>query len=148
MSDFKQAIKWLNEGKKVRRSSWKNLDCFIYAEKYLEPILLAPSGREEWFGICDFEATDWEIYEEKKDESLSDKIYKSALGAVRCPDSISTEDVKEKIQNAQKRLKDLIVSFVYGDNPPHFSVNEDNIEEYKEEQNKIFKEEFGDKLTE
>lgn len=46
--------------------------------------------------------------------------------------------VKEGFQ----KVKELTKSFIHGDNPPHFSINEDNIDEYFEEINRI----LGDKL--
>ena len=42
------------------------------------------------------------------------------------------------IKEAMNKLKELTGTFIWGDNPPHFSINEDNIEEYFEEVNKIF----------
>ena len=76
MSDFKQAVQWLKEGKKVRRENWsvKNLYC-----KYSESVWSGNNFKEgifffkdnskntikEEFTFKDFEATDWEIYEEK-----------------------------------------------------------------------------------
>ena len=56
MSDFKQAIEWLKEGKKVRRrDSGSSID-----------------DKNEIFSgtVNDFGATDWEIYEETSGECL------------------------------------------------------------------------------
>ena len=156
MADFKQAIKWAREGKgkEVRRKSWEGKSIKGYK----------PDIKEYSFSLEDFEATDWEIYckehdwgtagqeytkeegtfyyltckncgfkkKESPKESLSDKIYKSALGAERCPDSIFVEDIKYKIQNAQKRL--------------HRDFHNRRREEPIDGIDKIFKEEFGNKL--
>jgi len=129
MADFKQAIKWLREGKKVRRGGWYkelvavNADC----------IRLTFEDRKSNLGLgcADCEATDWEIYEEEKKESLSDKI----MNSFGYPEgTIKTQDVKEKIQNAQRRLKeDLLINGTY-----HRVINE--------KVDKVFQEEFGDKL--
>ena len=74
MSDFQQAIKWLKEGKKVRRNeeSWlKHFDycrdgvegcCEGLAEYYKNDKWVRGKSGEFWMN--DFEATDWEIYEE------------------------------------------------------------------------------------
>ena len=57
-------------------------------------------------------------------------------------------DESLKIKNVQKRLKEITGDFVHGDNPPNFSINEDNIGEFFEEIDKIFLEEFGKELLE
>jgi len=61
MANFEQAIKWMKEGKKVRRD-WVGKDVFIYLKGvYLYPL---DNEGEKWeFGINDFEATDWILYE-------------------------------------------------------------------------------------
>lgn len=73
MSDFKQAIKWLKEGKKVRRKD-REIILFIYkVDKYVDCIRYATYNGEINdinLNISDFEATDWEIYEEKDNWSL------------------------------------------------------------------------------
>ena len=58
MADFKQAIKWAREGKgkEVRRKSWEGKSIKGYK----------PDIKEYIFSLEDFEATDWEIYEEKE----------------------------------------------------------------------------------
>ena len=61
MSDFKKAVKWLKEGKKVRRSTWGKK--YYYYMKY-SSVREHSDGTEinAWFGKTHFEATDWEIY--------------------------------------------------------------------------------------
>ena len=64
MSDFQQVIKWLKEGKKVRRKSHDPKSYFIVycgSEGQFENC----EGTYRTFDMSDFEATDWEIYEEK-----------------------------------------------------------------------------------
>lgn len=64
MADFQQAIKWLKEGKKVRRKYW-NKDYAVYLSEggiwYKE----RDAEFRNTFYVGDFEATDWEIFEEK-----------------------------------------------------------------------------------
>ena len=73
--DFKQAIQWLKEGKKVRRKNWApdfrlNIPyTFGICAERNNAIVNEPFSYD--FKIEDFEATDWEIYEEEK--SLSDQ---------------------------------------------------------------------------
>ena len=73
MSDFKQAIEWLKEGKKVRRRSINNKHWYIFlSEKKGEQgfVHLHHTNNFEpklWSqSIGMLEATDWEIYEEEK----------------------------------------------------------------------------------
>ncbi|MCK5625037.1 hypothetical protein KAI04_04295 [Candidatus Pacearchaeota archaeon] len=159
MADFQQAIKWIKEGKKVRR---KNGGWFLKSQKMLN-LYKTETGElcvHQEFSIPDFEATDWEIYEEI--EKLSDRECNILTNICDLDDLIPTDikdikinlpkesmqfrkgffkdDVKEKIQNAQEIIKKKFEIF---------------IEEYKKinEMNTIqiivddtFKEEFGDKL--
>jgi len=69
-----------------------------------------------------------------KEESLSWKIQGLPSGFSR--DVLDVKDVKEKIQNAQRRLTEVI-NMEWGKGMNH------TLKEVKE----IFKEEFGDKLT-
>jgi len=91
----------------------------------------------------DFEATDWEIFEEK--ESLSGKIFDSKLALGDDISKIFAKDVKEKIQNVQKRLKEELEN-----RPPFAELDEKRSSELLmgelEIIDKIFKEEFGEKL--
>ena len=75
MADFNQAIKWLKEGKKVRREYWtveslycKYSDKVWGGSKMKEGIFFFKDNSENTlkteFIFLDFEATDWEIYEE------------------------------------------------------------------------------------
>jgi len=67
--------------------------------------------------------------------SLSDKIKFDEDHGQKI---IIKEDVKEKIQNAQRRLKEILDSF--------FRSKSIGKKELIKEIDKIFKEEFGDKL--
>ena len=100
MSDFQQVIIWLKEGKKVRRKSWENEELYLTKEKYpLEEI----SGNESNHSgyrvskLENFEATDWEIYEEK--ESCGDFLKRIGTdGALWAKEFMKLwEDKKDKI---------------------------------------------------
>ena len=60
MSDFNQAIKWIKEGKEIRRKSWEGKSTKGYKPHY----------KEYKYSLEDFEAEDWEIYEESSGEFL------------------------------------------------------------------------------
>ena len=67
MGDFKQAIEWLKEGKKVRRSDWGNK--ILHGELKHNFIHFSDDtgNLNSLFlnDVLNLEATDWEIYEEK-----------------------------------------------------------------------------------
>lgn len=71
MSDFKQAIEWLKEGKKVRRAKWKyGYELHFYDDGYrISGKALVDAKDKDFFEVkCgsfkieDFEADDWELY--------------------------------------------------------------------------------------
>ncbi len=71
MSDFKQAIKWMKEGKKVKRKLWQNSYIFLNKSKgegdyKIEGDMLTTL---ELLGYYSFEATDWEIYEKEEEKA-------------------------------------------------------------------------------
>lgn len=45
---------------------------------------------------------------------------------------------ESKVKESIKEIKKITESFVHGDNPPRFSIDEDNIDEYFEEIDKVF----------
>ena len=61
MATFKQAIKWLKEGKKVRRKEWFEFHMVIGDEEEIVWDNKNPVN----FYIGDFEAKDWIIYRER-----------------------------------------------------------------------------------
>ena len=188
MSDFRQAIKWLGEGKKVQRDCWMETNPYFIVEKfdgnnkYGDNLkyysngthgknVSLTHGKNVSLTLGMIEATDWEIYCEEHDwvnehnlnckpmerrcgilgcnskicsncgiekpkekkESLSDKIVELDIKGINFKGLIGTEDVKEKVQNAQKRVRELIIQVGTGAEVTS-SVNE------------IFKEEFGEDL--
>jgi len=201
--NFKQAVKWLNEGKKVRRPSWEENSFWTLG---IDQSICWKDGRTAHIHVNQIEANDWEIYEEKKElkikvgdyvvngdsytgqvvkiidnsvymnfkkagrevtetwdidhvrladeseiknikESLSDKKRVRSCVCDQCgekylgtlEDCYLHKDVREKIQNAQRRLQeeieiDMEMSYTY------------NTKKTEQLIDKIFKEEFGEKL--
>ena len=68
MADFKQAIKWMKEGRKVKSERYFEGDYFYIKN---DIIMFSSEGIDEdekqGFELDDFEATDWEIYCEEHD---------------------------------------------------------------------------------
>jgi hypothetical protein len=62
MTDFKQAVEWMKEGKKVRRSFWSDKTWFIRSK---DNNILDNNGLQRHYNIESIEATDWEIYQEE-----------------------------------------------------------------------------------
>ena len=142
MADFQQAIKWLKEGKKVRRSSWGNKTLYGYGEDFIHFSDEGGDSNAHFLNeVLSLEATDWEIYEELKvvKESLSDKIERIEFPNGVFHEVCYTDAIKEKVQNAQRRLKEAFPEVI-------------NIEELMTSLHPpvmidaIFKEEFGDKI--
>ena len=75
MSDFKQAIEWMKEGKRVRRKAWtKNLHVY-YTRMFFE---FSNGDPDSTFGMMvNFEATDWEIYCKEHEWIQTGKIPRS-----------------------------------------------------------------------
>ena len=63
--NFMEAVKAMSEGKKVRRNNWGNSDFCLDSNNSV-------NGISYEFGIYDFEATDWELFNEERNWSLAD----------------------------------------------------------------------------
>lgn len=68
MSDFKQAIKWMKEGKKVRLKNWGNKNLYGYSRNNWIHFMDGGRDFDAHFlnEISTLEADDWEIYEEEE----------------------------------------------------------------------------------
>lgn len=60
MADIKQAAKWMDEHRDVKRSGWKYDDCIMMARS---GAVIRSFGGEFEFTIFDLLADDWEIAE-------------------------------------------------------------------------------------
>ena len=179
MADFQQAIKWLKEGKKVRRKDWGNKTLYAEGDRFVNFTDQTGDCSGYFFHeIRNIEANDWEIYEERyyecpnckkkldksfmgkqcgcghwtyhhtcfkegkkeiKKESLSDNIERIEFPNGVFHEVCYTDAIKEKVQNAQRRLKEAFPEVI-------------NIEELMTSLHPpvmidaIFKEEFGGKF--
>jgi len=68
MADINKAIRWINEGKKVRRPTWHSNNCWFKDDDGSISLELVDRVRKPIFIVEDFEATDWEILNNKKKE--------------------------------------------------------------------------------
>lgn len=122
MADFKQALKWMKEGKKVRRPHWGSK----YLSKSTEyRINYDMFGKFQELEIFDFEATDWEIYEVKDNWNAMDNL--QDLGDLKT--------LKEKILKDINKSSEKIID----------DYEEDGGREYilEEEVKEIIKKRFG-----
>lgn len=110
MSTFKQAIKWLEEGKKIRRLKWEKYSYWILGHDQTIKFIGITNAHVH---LNQINADDWEIYKESKKENdwsciKCGKEYKTYLVILDDnPLSISRElDVREKYYN-QKSKKGL-----------------------------------------
>ena len=74
MADFNEAIRWINEGKKVRRPSWHSNNHWFKDDEGCISLGLIDRNLTPVFLVEDFKATDWEIYEDDKDWILADEF--------------------------------------------------------------------------
>ncbi len=65
MSKFKQALKWMDEGKKVRRPKWKEKSFWAFGR---DEAILFMGVLTAKVHLKQIMADDWEIYEEPKKE--------------------------------------------------------------------------------
>ena len=116
MADFKQAIRWMKEGEKVRRSKWANnyyIKCV--SQTYIEEEGPDHSSSYE-SKILDFEATDWEY---KKDNWNLHSYELSKLMpdeySQRCYQAMDVETLKEKILQdfADLRIVNVVDNVCY-----------------------------------
>ena len=97
MSNFQQAIKWMKEGKKVRRKLWQNSYMFLNKSKgegnyKIEGDMLSTMEHLSYYS---FEATDWEIYGEEI--NLEKKSFSESISYIKAKfdvGEISEEDYK------------------------------------------------------
>ncbi len=75
MANFKRAIEWLKSGGKVRRPSWAEDSYWILG---VDESIQWANQTHAHIHLNQIEATDWEVYEYKKDEEkwVKDKLKK------------------------------------------------------------------------
>jgi len=62
MADFNQAIKWLKEGKKIRRNDWGNEDIFLETQCQL---IVYRDGNAFNVDLNDIDSNNWELFVKK-----------------------------------------------------------------------------------
>jgi len=106
--NFMQAVKAMKEGKKVRRSRWGDQLCIFMnipedTIKQGKPKCEESNPKEFRGYIIDFEATDWEIVEDKK--TLSDEYMVVDLPSYK--GNVYLEDkVKQFIKDIKEDMKE------------------------------------------
>ena len=93
MADFMQAIKWMKKGEEVRRPHW---DKDLHWKEKLNVINNCLEGDNPCLDFTNYEATDWEIYEEKK--TLSDKIITQPTDFTSIEPICLLKDVKQHLK--------------------------------------------------
>lgn len=64
-------------------------------------------------------------------EQCGRKLTSAKDSEIYCGDCVSMYNEGKK--ECFNKMMEVIKKFVYGDNPPHFSINEDNFEEFLSE---------------
>lgn len=85
MAEFKQAIQWMKEGKKVRRRGVHQIDEYVWHIPNVEKgnfKLTTVEKPETDLILEDFEAEDWEIVEEDQEERILKKGQRVKIGAI------------------------------------------------------------------
>ena len=70
MADFKEAVKLMKEGKKVRREHWRYINNFALYEEPGVGLVFNNNRFSDKLTIKDIEAKDWEVYKEEDDWNL------------------------------------------------------------------------------
>ena len=90
MADFRQAVMWMEEGKKVFRNNWRDKTFHIFEKR---TYYLSSDKKDFTFHREDFEATDWEIYAEKRIKKFGHfEIWNDGLMRIRSP-AIKNESI-------------------------------------------------------
>lgn len=119
MADFMQAVKWMKEGKKVRRKIWttmgrcKDEGRYTYTSSEYNRFR-NQKGDEITISYEQVFAGDWEIYEEEDDWNLADKKKTTINGTVcewntkdfplKCRSVLLDYDVKKFIEKVKEDI--------------------------------------------
>ena len=68
MADFKQAVQWMKQGKRIKREIWNDMSRYVYweCEKGVAGKFVFSYGEIDLWQLEMFLATDWEIYKQEK----------------------------------------------------------------------------------
>lgn len=109
--NFMEAVKIMKEGKKVIRKEWKEINfandyCRIYESKIIQRFNFEYKRYEQYFpNLFNFEATDWEIYEEKDNWNLAEQ--KDICGGCSCYNihNLRESDIKTFLSKTKEKIK-------------------------------------------
>lgn len=125
MANFNQAIKWMKEGKKVRKKSIFNKSFFIHLgikDSYRpswDKQIWGPGGEPYDFDITDFEADDWEIYcKEHEWENLEHTFPLPGEKEFKITEGNYCKNCGIEKPEELKTLNELEGTSQYNDNPP------------------------------
>lgn len=110
MADFNQAIKWMKEGKKVKRKIWGNKYFICLSDDFFKQFLF--EKRIASFSLIDLESVDWEICEEEFSLSEQIEYYTKTTKVLQNHDVILVEDVKEFIRRRDELDWELRQGFI------------------------------------
>ena len=113
--NFMEAVQAMKEGKKVRKESISNTEYHFFiinGTGRIQYQATMTSGNEDYsFNLSDIEATDWEIFEEKK--TLSDTIYCAQCGTInKCGcgqfkrEVLNPAPVKQAIKDIKSKFRE------------------------------------------
>lgn len=108
MADFIQAVKWMEEGKKVKNSDMGK-DVYLFEENgkiYHRGLQDSKDDRVRMVPHTYFFKSDWEIVGEKDDWKLSDQFELASDFGMSCP-VIDVEDVKKFIEKVKEDIMTL-----------------------------------------
>ncbi len=105
MADFIQAIKWIKEGKKVRRENWGNQSYHYKLNN--EYVLPMSKDKPKPDNLIEIEGNDWQIVEEEKTLSDKTKIIVNDFSAYY------EEDVKKFIKDIKEDIEDFVTTKHY-----------------------------------
>jgi len=101
MANFKQATEWLREGKKIRRKVW-NSNQYIYCSN---EAILWQNKMQMKFRFYQFEAVDWELYEDVCPYCKGDKKIRNPTG--KCDHLYYPENINKGYPNVKEEFKTL-----------------------------------------
>ena len=108
-----EAVSAMKQGKKVRRKNWATIKWITYViEKYRpEDRIVSDKGKVDWLTVCEYEATDWEIFEETKKTLYQKETYMDDNGMRGT--GFKYNDVKEALKEFIVWLKenDIVMDY-------------------------------------
>jgi len=114
MATFQNAIKWMREGKKVRRENWA-IDSYIYVRDTYDSNskILHSGGNHAMVGLKWSEAKDWECIEDNLSNKIGTGWYNQHLRQRDIKNSI--RKIKEGIRSCVIELDEIELYFPKGD---------------------------------